>query len=168
VDSHGTRIAKSLAGANWNKSRGRQAEQFFCFPEPPPTLMRGRQIENDDVIIREPKMPATSAIGIPIDFGLDFPVWFPVKIQPRKPMNQPIQTTIPEKPLIPSLFQIAAFADDVKSVSALKNALAHNRVPLPDMMLNRDRIEAVLKALLAKKKAGARRIGGTHLDKELR
>lgn len=132
------------------------------FPHPPIASMRGRQIESDYLAVYERKSPRNSTVDIPVQFGSDFPVWFTVKIQ-----SAICQTTMADEEMLPSLFQIAAFADDLKSGPALKDALARHRTPLPDVMLNPKRIEAVLKALSAKKKPGARHLAGD-IDKEIR
>ena len=80
-------------------------------------------------------------------------------------MNTP--TVISEKPLIPGLFQIAACADDTKSVSALKNALAEHRMALNEMMLDPERLEAILKNIAQKKKASGQRNSIDRFEKSL-
>lgn len=80
-------------------------------------------------------------------------------------MSTPI--LISEKPLIPGLFQIAAYADDAQSVSALKNALASQRMPLNDMMLDPEKLEAILKNIAQKKKASMRRNSVQRFEKAL-
>lgn len=75
-------------------------------------------------------------------------------------------TEVPEKSLIPALFQIAARADDIESVRALKRALASSRTPLAEMMLDAKRVEGILKSLGKKKKA-VRRIASVRLEKKL-
>ena len=63
----------------------------------------------------------------------------------------------PEKTLIPALFQIAARADDIGSIRALRNALAGSSTPLHEMMLNAEKVEGILKSFGKKKKSTARR-----------
>lgn len=71
-----------------------------------------------------------------------------------------------EKPLIPALFQIAACADNIRSISALKNALSMNRIPIADMMLDPDKIEAMLKSISRRKKISSRQIPTDRFSKE--
>jgi hypothetical protein len=62
-------------------------------------------------------------------------------------------TEATEKSLIPALFQIAARADDIQSIRALKQALASSRTPLAEMMMDAKRLEGILKSLGKKRKA---------------
>ncbi len=105
------------------------------------------------------------SIPIPLEFGTDVSFYFQIKVKPNAPMNTP--PTISEKPLIPGLFQIAAYADDARSVSALKNALALNRLPLNEMMIDPERVEAILKKIAQKKKASSQRISVQRFEKTL-
>ena len=64
------------------------------------------------------------------------------------------------KPLIPALFQIAARADELQSLQSLpavRNALAMERASRAEMMMNAEKLDAVLKAVTSKKKKSARR-----------
>jgi hypothetical protein len=70
-------------------------------------------------------------------------------------MNNPFPIALSKRPLMPSLFQAAASADDVRLEPALKNSLpGHAR--LSELMLDPRRLEAVLNALGKKKKSAAR------------
>lgn len=57
-----------------------------------------------------------------------------------------------DKPLIPALFQIAARADELQSLSAVRNALALGRASRAEIMLNAEKLDAVLRSVAAKKK----------------
>jgi hypothetical protein len=99
------------------------------------------------------------AMDIPIQFVMDLPQFISIKIQPPPSMNRSLQTvTTPQKPLIPSLFQIAARADEVQAVPALKSALAHGHGPMAEMMLDPEKLEAVLKSVVRRKKPAVRRV----------
>ena len=107
----------------------------------------------------------SATIAVPVEFGADWPFTFQIKVKPNPAMNTP--TIISEKPLIPGLFQIAACADDARSVSALKNALALNRMPLSEMMIDPEKLEAILKKIAQKKKASSQRISVQSFEKTL-
>ncbi|HTR43034.1 MAG TPA: hypothetical protein VMH87_15575 [Pseudomonadales bacterium] len=113
---------------------------------------------------REAERQHATRITIPVEFGISSPFSFQIKVQPNAPMNPSI---VSEKPLIPGLFQIAACANDARSVSALKNALASHRMPLNDMMLDPEKIEAILKNIAQKKKAFLQRSSTCHFEKSL-
>jgi len=104
-----------------------------------------------------------TTMTVPIEFGTELPFNFQIKAQPNTPMNA--TNVLTEKPLIPGLFQIAAYADDARSVSALKNAVASNRLPLNEIALDAERLEAILKNLAEKKKAWARRASMRRFEK---
>ncbi len=76
-----------------------------------------------------------------------------------------------EKPLIPALFQIAARADELQSLESLpavQNALAMDRASRSEMMLDAEKLDAVLKTIAAKKKKPApRREAARHFEKRL-
>ena len=76
-------------------------------------------------------------------------------------------TETAQKSLIPKLFQIASLAEDAESVRALRQALAAQKTPLAETMLDARRLEGILKALGKKKKAGARRGPTVRFDKRL-
>lgn len=99
----------------------------------------------------------SKATGIPIQFSADLSLSHPVKIQSAYSMNNPAY--ISDKPALPSLFRVAAHADEPE----LKNALTQGRASLAEMMLNAERLEAILKAV-SKKKKSTRRLptGGTN------
>jgi hypothetical protein len=118
-------------------------------------FMSERNVEN----------PQSISITIPVEFGTGSPLNFHIKVKPNITMSTPI--LISEKPLIPGLFQIAAYADDAQSVSALKNALASQRMPLNDMMLDPEKLEAILKNIAQKKKASMRRNSVQRFEKAL-
>jgi len=100
-----------------------------------------------------PESGEPSAMEIPVQFAADLALHSQLQIQPLQPMNP----TAPEKSLIPALFQIAARADEIGSIRALRNALAANRTPLHEMMLNAEKVEGILKGFGKKKKSTARR-----------
>lgn len=107
----------------------------------------------------------STTMTIPVEFGTDLRLDLQIKAQPNTPMNA--TNLISEKPLIPGLFQIAAYADDARSVSALKNAMASNRLPLNEMTLDAERLEAILKNMAEKKKVLARRASIRRFEKSL-
>jgi hypothetical protein len=104
---------------------------------------------------RNVKIRHSATMTVPVELGIEWPFDFQNKAQ----LNTPMSTTniISQKALIPGLFQIAAYADDARSVSALKNAVASNRLLLNDMTLDAERLEAVLKNRAEKRKAWVRR-----------
>lgn len=101
---------------------------------------------------RQVKRKQSATVGIPIEFGTDVPLYFPIKIQPQNFINIPSHAPVSERSLIPALFQIAACAHDIKSVSALKSALRLGRTPLAEMVLDPRRLEAILQAAAPEKK----------------
>ena len=107
----------------------------------------------------------STTMTIPVEFGIDLRLDLQIKAQPNTPMNA--MNIISEKPLIPGLFQIAAYADDARSVSALKNALASNRLPLNDITFEAGRLEAVLKNIAGRKKSMVRRTSVRRFEKSL-
>jgi len=102
---------------------------------------------------------------VPVKFGTELPFDFRIKAQPNTPMNA--TNIISEKSLIPGLFQIAAYADDARSVSALKNAVELNRLPLNEMTLDAGGLEAILKNIAEKKRVVARRGSARRCEKNL-
>lgn len=92
--------------------------------------------------------------GIPIEFANEVPLCVPIKIQSLFSMNKP--SRISEKSIIPALFQIAARADDVKLSSALRNVLALKESSLSEKMLDREKLEGILKAIAKRKKTERR------------
>jgi hypothetical protein len=100
-----------------------------------------------------PELGEPSAMEVPVQFGTDLALRPQLQIQPLQPMN-PIA---PEKSLIPALFQIAARAEEIGSIRALRNALAASSTPLHEMMLNAEKVEGILKGFGKKKKSAARR-----------
>jgi hypothetical protein len=107
----------------------------------------------------------SATITIPVEFGADWPFTFQIKVKPNTTMNT--TTVVSEKPLIPGLFQIAAYANDARSVSALKNALAMNRVPVNEMMIDPERLEAILKNIAQRKKISSQRNSVQRFEKTL-
>jgi hypothetical protein len=110
------------------------------------------QNKNDQAKRQSPDDLARAMAGIPIaiHFAHELPLYFPIKAQPLPPMNKP------EKPLVPALFQIAARIHEPESAPALKNLM--RRGELSDAMLDAQKLEAVLKAIVRKKKNGARHV----------
>ena len=72
-------------------------------------------------------------------------------------MNSSLDTAMAEKPLIPGLFQIAAYADFPEAMPVHGNSLASARMSLSDVLLNPKKLEAVLKAIARRERTGARR-----------
>lgn len=107
----------------------------------------------------------STTMTIPVEYGTDLAFSFQIKAQPNTPMNT--TAIVSEKPLIPGLFQIAAYADEAKSVSELKNALASNRLPLNEMTLDAESLEAILKNIAEKKKTTVRRHTIRRFEKSL-
>lgn len=73
-------------------------------------------------------------------------------------MNAPDASS--EKSLIPALFQIAARADELQSLQSLpavRNALAMDRASRAEIMMNAEKLDAVLKAAASRKKKSVRR-----------
>jgi hypothetical protein len=78
-----------------------------------------------------------------------------IKIELEQTMNNPFQITLSKRPLMPSLFQVAARADEVPTERASKKSPSgHAR--LSELMLNPRKLEAVLNAIGKKKKSAAR------------
>lgn len=101
---------------------------------------------------------------IPVEFWTDLPLSLPIKIQPHIAMNQ--MPIISEKPLIPALFQIAAHADEIKSLSVRQNSFVLNRIPIAEnMMLNPEKLAEILDGLAQKKKATGRRFSANRFGK---
>jgi hypothetical protein len=121
---------------------------------PRPKLMSQQQIQNDGIKFHEPGPLSLAAVSIPIQFNVDVPLSYQIKIQPQNSMTH----LTSEKPLIPALFQIAALADDLYAMPTLKGMLATGRMPLADTMLDADKLEEVLKAIARRKKSATRRI----------
>jgi hypothetical protein len=78
-----------------------------------------------------------------------------IKIEAEPSMNNPFEIALSKRRLMPSLFQAAASADDVRSEPASKNSRA-GYARLSELMLNPRKLEAVLNALGKKKKSAAR------------
>jgi hypothetical protein len=115
--------------------------------------MGNQLIRNNEYKSRQFNGSNRMAPAIPIEFLSDFSRSLPVKIQLRKFMNAPDANS--EKPLMPALFQIAARADELQSLQSLpavRNALALDRASRAEIMLNAEKLDAVLKAVTAKKK----------------
>lgn len=70
-------------------------------------------------------------------------------------MNTPDANS--DKPLIPALFQIAARADELQSLSAVRSALALDRASRAEVMMDPEKLDAVLKSVAAKKKKNTSR-----------
>jgi hypothetical protein len=113
--------------------------------------MNERQVNNDG---KQTSKFTPARLGIPIEFAVESPLNVPVKILPQYSMNHP--SRISEKSIIPALFQIAARADDVKPATALRNVLALKESPLSEKLLDREKLEEILKAIAKRKKATRR------------
>lgn len=109
------------------------------------------------------KFPTTEIL---VEFWIDLPLSFPIKIQSHTTMNpMPI---ISENPLIPALFQIAAHADELKSISIRQNSFALNRIPIAEnMMLNPEKLAEILNGIAQKKKTSGRRYAANRFGKNL-
>jgi len=110
-----------------------------------------------------------TAPAIPVHFLFDSPRCLQIKIQPQKFMLSPDAPS--DKPLIPALFQIAARAEELQSLESLpavRNALAMDLASRSEIMLDAEKLDAVLKAVAAKKKKTApRRPSPEHFDKQI-
>jgi hypothetical protein len=160
----GISIANCYGRRNGDKNQGDRTQELVSIPEL--KLMSTRQIENSgDMMFCTPVKSGPVAKEIPIQFTEGSPCCFPIKIQPPNIMSQ-LSNNASEKPLIPALFQIAACADNIRSISALKNALSMNRIPIADMMLDPDKIEAMLKSISRRKKISSRQIPTDRFSKE--
>jgi hypothetical protein len=106
---------------------------------------------------------------VPVLFLSDSPHRLQIKIQPQKFM--PASDVHSDKPLIPALFQIAARAEELQSLESLpavRNALDLDRASRAVIMLDAERLDAVLKAVAARKKKSAqRRASHGHFDKRI-
>jgi len=112
--------------------------------------MKQCQIENNDA-----SRAGDSAVGIPVEFAMDLPLHFPVKVKPFHIMSQ---SNIPsQKNLIPTLFRIAASAEDAPAPS-FRNNLALGQTSLAEMMRDPQRLERILNAATRRKKPVARRV----------
>jgi hypothetical protein len=92
--------------------------------------------------------------GLPIEFTAEAPLCVPIKIQSFYSMNEP--SRISEKSILPALFQIAARFDGAKMPPAVRNALTLSCDSLPEKMLDREKLEGILKAIAKRKKATKR------------
>jgi hypothetical protein len=124
--------------------------------------MSAHQIEGDYQKTQGKGNQGPARNDIPAQFSADLAPRMQVNPQPQYSMNP---TEVSEKSLIPALFQIAARADDIESVRALRHALASSRTPLAEMMLDAKRVEGILKALGKRKKA-LRRVTSGRLEKK--
>jgi hypothetical protein len=96
---------------------------------------------------------ARAALGIPVRYAADSSL--ATKIEPEQLMNNPFQIALSKRPLMPSLFQVAARADDAQSEPALKGSPS-GHMRLAERMLNPRKLEAVLNAIGKKKKSAGR------------
>lgn len=127
-----------------------------------PKIMSQHRIKNDGPKSLKPGRFIRSLVTeIPIDFTIDLPLCFPIKIQPEDFMNHAIISA--QRPLIPALFQIAGRADDLKALPSFKSALALGHTPLSEMMLDPEKLEEILRTV-AQKKKGARRVSEKRLS----
>jgi hypothetical protein len=106
-----------------------------------------------------------AARGIPVQFFTELAIHLPIKIQPHYPMSDP--TVPPAQTIVPTLFQIAARADDPESLVAFKKTLASGHAPHAERMLDREKLEAILDAAARKKKPAPRRTTGVRFEKRL-
>jgi hypothetical protein len=93
---------------------------------------------------------ARTALDLPVTSDTD--TQLAIKIEPESSMNNPFLIALSKRPLMPSLFQVAA---RVGPEPALKDSLpGHAR--LAERMLNPRKLEAVLDAIGKKKKSAGR------------
>jgi hypothetical protein len=69
----------------------------------------------------------------------------------------PFQTMTTERPLIPGLFQIAAYAG-TEPAAVPQNISALGRTPFAEMMLNPKKLEAILRTITRLEKPVTRRL----------
>jgi hypothetical protein len=92
---------------------------------------------------------AQSAFDIPVQYTAGSSL--AIEIEPDQSMNNPFQIALSKRPLMPSLFQVAARADDLQPGSRGKSPVSgHAR--MAERMLNPRKLEAVLNAIGKKKK----------------
>src|SRR5580658_2073669 len=120
---------------------------------------------NNDSVESETLADLAAANGIPVQFFTELAIHLPIKIQPHYPMSNP--TVPPAQTIVPTLFQIAARADDPESLVAFKKTLASGHAPHAERMLDREKLEAILHAVARKKKAAPRRTTGVRVEKRL-
>jgi hypothetical protein len=84
-------------------------------------------------------------LSIPIQFGPDLPLKFPVKIRSNNSISDSVVP--PQKPLVPPLFQIVPHAVKL----GFKDTLQFGHAPHTEKMLDAERLEAVLRAFVQKK-----------------
>jgi hypothetical protein len=130
-------------------------KRLFCFSATTKTLMSRQQIKSELVKFRKRGGFYSTTRRIPIQFAVDPPVHYQVKVRPYYFMT-PLAFAS-KKPLIPALFQMAALADDPKALPALKSALGTGQLPLHEAMLDAEKLDAVLKAIARKRKPATRR-----------
>ena len=130
--------------------------------------MNGHQIKNSYIeSFKTGRLGQKPGVmNIPIQFVPDLPLSFQIRIQPQSPMSPVLRYTM-EKPLMPALFQIAACADDVKSLSELRNALILGSVPPAEMLSDPQKLEDVLKTIAKKKRPAPRRASPSRTYKNL-
>jgi hypothetical protein len=97
---------------------------------------------------------ARAALGIP-DRYRTADSSLAMKIEPEQSMSNRFQIALSKRPLMSSLFQVAARADDLQPEPALKSSPA-GHTSLAELMLNPQKLEAVLKAIAKKKKPAGR------------
>jgi hypothetical protein len=67
----------------------------------------------------------------------------PLQLQIKHAMKT--STPIQNKPIVPSLFQVASRVEDFATATTLKSAPPLNQTPFADLMLHPEKVEAVLK-----------------------
>jgi hypothetical protein len=88
--------------------------------------------------------------GIPVQFIAEPSRCVPIKIQ--SPYAAGKSSGISEKSIMPALFQLAARVDDSRLAPAFRNVLTLNREIHPEKMLDREKLEGILKAIAKRKK----------------
>ena len=99
--------------------------------------------------------------AIPVEFGAELPLLLPIKTQTPNPMKNPL--IVPEKPLVPTLFQRASRAGEPTP----RRASTPRQTVLGEMMLDSKRLEAILKEIVRRKKAATRRVLADRFNKLL-
>lgn len=101
-----------------------------------------------------------AVMNIHVEFGDELPISFPIKIQPYKSMKNPLSA--PEKPVVPTLFDISPRPGEL----ALKRAPGVSQMTIGEMMLNAKKVEAILKAIVQRKKT-PRRVSTSRIEKQI-
>lgn len=150
----GIHFANEPPSADDNKESEKQ-KKAFCFSAAIETIMSRKQIKIDSLKLQGENRLFPMTTRIPVQFVVDLPLHYEVKVRPKYFITA--LSVASKKPLIPALFQMAAFAGDPKVMPALKSVLEIGRSPLDDAMLDAEKLDAVIRAIARKKKPAGRR-----------